>query len=198
MSVSAVVINGTTGIGKSATLQALGAVLAERRVPHALVDFDFLSLAWPPPADDPFNLRLGIRNLTDVAANYRAAGMERLAIASVLTNRADADAFARATEAERMLICRLRADPKTVEARLRLRHGAQAEWELPWFLERFNALQEELEAAAIDDLVIDVDELTPTEVAREVRPADLPKRGVEPGVASVAVTAQHATVVLAH
>ena len=54
---TSVVINGTTGVGKSATLQALGAVLAERRLPHALVDFDYLSLAWPAPADDPFNLR---------------------------------------------------------------------------------------------------------------------------------------------
>ena len=168
MSVTTVVINGTTGVGKSATLQALGAILAERRVPHALVDFDFLSLAWPPPADDPFNFRLGLRNLTDVAANYRSAGIERLALASVLTNRADADAFARATGAEKMLICRLRASASTVEARLRLRHGAQAEWELPWFLERFGVLQNELDIAAIDDVVIDVDELSPKGVAQEV------------------------------
>lgn len=168
MSVSSLVINGTTGVGKSATLQALGAVLAERRLPHALVDFDFLSLAWPAPSDDPFNLRLGLRNLTDVAANYRAAGLERLAIASVVTNRADADAFQRATGSERMLVCRLRATPRTVEARLRRRHGAQAEWELPWFLERFQVLENELEAAAIDDVVIDVDDLSPTDVAREV------------------------------
>ena len=35
MDVSAIVINGTTGIGKSATLQALGAALTDRRVPHA-------------------------------------------------------------------------------------------------------------------------------------------------------------------
>ena len=168
MSVSSLVINGTTGVGKSATLQALGAVLAERRLPHALVDFDFLSLAWPAPSDDPFNLRLGLRNLTDVAANYRAAGLERLAIASVVTNRADADAFQRATGSERMLVCRLRATPRTVEARLRRRHGAQAEWELPWFLERFQVLENELEAAAIDDVVIDVDDLSPTDVARKV------------------------------
>lgn len=168
MSVTSVVINGTTGIGKSATLQAMGAVLSERRLPHALVDFDFLSLAWPAPADDPFNLRLGLRNLTDVAANYRAAGIDRLAIASVLTNRADADAFVRATGSEQMLVCRLRADPRTVEARLRQRHGAQAEWELPWFLERFQVLENELEAAALDDLIIDVDDLSPKDVAHKV------------------------------
>ena len=167
MTVTAVVINGTTGVGKSATLQAMGALLAEQRLPHALVDFDFLSLAWPAPGDDPFNLRLGLRNLTDVAANYRAAGLERLGIASVVTNRADADAFLRATGSERMLICRLRAKPSTVEARLRRRHGAQAEWELPWFLERFQVLEDELDAAAIDDVVIDVDDLSPTAVARE-------------------------------
>ncbi|WP_106815716.1 nucleotide-binding protein [Microbacterium timonense] len=74
MSVTTVVINGTTGVGKSTTLQALGAVLAEQRSPHALVDFDFLSLAWPAPADDPFKVRLGLRNLAAVAANYRVAG----------------------------------------------------------------------------------------------------------------------------
>lgn len=168
MSVSSVVINGTTGVGKSATLQAMGAVLAERRLPHALVDFDFLSLAWPAPSYDPFNLRLGLRNLTDVAANYREAGLERLAIASVVTSRADADAFLHATGSERMLVVRLRAEPRTVEARLRRRHGTQAEWELPWFLERFQVLQKELDAAAIDDVVIDVDDLSPAAVAQEV------------------------------
>lgn len=168
MSVTSIVINGTTGVGKSTTLQALGAILAERGLPHALVDFDYLSLAWPAPADDPFNLRLGLRNLAEVAANYRAAGIDRLAIASVLTNRADVEAFSRATGTGRMLVCRLRADPQTIEARLRHRHAFQAAWELPWFLERFDALQNELDAAAIDDVVIDVDDRSPTAVAHEV------------------------------
>jgi broad-specificity NMP kinase len=166
--VTTVVINGTTGVGKSTTLQALGAVLAEQRSPHALVDFDFLSLAWPAPADDPFNFRLGLRNLTAVAANYRAAGLGRLAIASVVTSRADVDALMRATESDQMLVCRLRASPQTVEARLRQRHGSQAPWELPWFLERFNTLQNELDAAAVDDAIIEVDELSPRDVAREI------------------------------
>jgi adenylylsulfate kinase len=168
VTVTAVVINGTTGVGKTTTLQALGALLAERGLPHALVDFDHLSLAWPAPPDDPFNWRLGLRNLADVAVNYRAAGIDRLAVASVLTSRSDADALARAIGAERMLVCRLRADPRTVETRLRQRHASQAPWELPWFLERFTALQNELDAAAIDDVVIDVDDRSPTAVAQEI------------------------------
>jgi energy-coupling factor transporter ATP-binding protein EcfA2 len=165
---TSVFINGTSGVGKSTTLQALGAILAERALPHAMVDFDYLQLAWPAPADDPFNLRLGLRNLTDVAANYRAAGAERLALAHVLTNRDDADAFSRAIGAERMLVCRLRAEPQTIEARLRQRHGSDAPWELPWFLERFKALQDELDAAAIDDVVVNIDDKSPTAVAHEV------------------------------
>lgn len=165
---ASVVINGSVGVGKSTTLRALGDLLAQRRVPHALVDFDTLCSAWPAPVGDSFHLRLGLRNLTDVAANYRAAGMDRLAIASVLTNRAEVEAFSHATRADRMLVCGLRADPQTVEARLSQRHDQQAAWEMSWFVERFVAFQNELDAAAIDDMVINVDDRSPTAVAEEI------------------------------
>lgn len=168
MGFDSVFINGTTGVGKSTALQALGLLLVERGVPHAGVDFDYLRLAWPAPVDDPFHLQLGLRNLSAVASNYRAAGVQHLAVAYVLTNRPDAEAFARAIGGERMLVCRLRAEPDTIEARLRQRHGSEAPWELPWFLERFKALQDELDAAAIDDVVIEVDDLSPTEAAHQV------------------------------
>lgn len=137
-------------------------------MPHALVDLNYLRLAWPSPADDPFNLQLALRNLSAVAGSYRAAGVERLAVAYLRSSRRDAEGFARAIGGDRMLVCRLRARPATVEARLRHRHRGEAPRELPWFLERFEVLQDELEAAAIDGVVIDVDRLTPAEVARQV------------------------------
>jgi hypothetical protein len=49
----------------------LGDLLADRGVPHAVIDLDRFCQVWPAPEDDPFQHRLLLANLRAVADNYR-------------------------------------------------------------------------------------------------------------------------------
>lgn len=105
----ALFLTGTSGVGKSTTLQALSALLTARDVPHAAVDVDQLQLRWPVPVDDPFNRRLGLANLRVVAPNLWAAGAARLIVAHILTGPRDLAEYAEAAGVDRFFVCRLRA-----------------------------------------------------------------------------------------
>src|SRR5699024_6293872 len=45
-------------VGKTTVIDAIGEVLAERGVPGAAIDLDWLRRGWPAPPDDPLNNRL--------------------------------------------------------------------------------------------------------------------------------------------
>lgn len=115
---AAVLLNGSSGVGMSRTLSELGALLGERRAPHALIDLDYLTLSWPRPRDDPWGGRIARENLAAVAANYRRSGIDRIAIAHVFTDRAHLDgcrtALGAASAAE-IPVVRLRASRHVVE-----------------------------------------------------------------------------------
>ncbi|MFE6996689.1 hypothetical protein ACFVAE_12075 [Microbacterium sp. NPDC057659] len=171
---TAVILNGSSGVGKSRTLQELGALLAERGQSHALVDLDFLTLSWPRPQDDRWGSRIAYENLASVTENYRRSGIARFAVAHVFTDRAnlaDCRAALGAASASQAPLIRLRASRAVVEQRLRTRHATEAPWELEGFLAGHEDLSRALDEAALDDHVIDVDALTPREVAERVADA---------------------------
>jgi len=170
-SAEALFLTGTSGVGKSTTLQALSALLTARGMSHAAVDVDQLQLKWPVPADDPFNRRLGLQNLRAIVPNLRAAGAERLLLAHILTGSGDLQEYAAAAGVRRFFVCRLRATEAQVAARLRARHEHQGPWELAGFLEGYWALHRRMEEAGLDDAVIDVGERDPLEVAEAVATA---------------------------
>jgi energy-coupling factor transporter ATP-binding protein EcfA2 len=167
-SAEALFLTGTSGVGKSTTLQALSALLSARDVPHAAVDVDQLQLKWPVPADDPFNRRLGLQNLRVVAPNLRVAGAERLVLAHILTGPRDLEEYAEAAGVPGFFVCRLRASEAQIAARLRARHERFGPWELQGVLDGFWALHRRMEEAGIGDAVIDIDECGPLEVAEAV------------------------------
>ncbi|MFJ9840054.1 hypothetical protein ACIRYZ_06220 [Kitasatospora sp. NPDC101155] len=101
----------------------LGDLLADRGVPHAVIDLDRFCQAWPAPEDDPFQHRLLPVNLRAVADNYRAAGLHRLVPAGVAENAAERAAYQDALGMP-LRVCRLTAALPTVRARLRTRHEA--------------------------------------------------------------------------
>ncbi|MGN7978609.1 hypothetical protein ACTJJ4_13615 [Microbacterium sp. 22195] len=165
------ILNGASGVGKSRTLQELGALLGEKAVAHALVDLDFLTLSWPRPHDDPWGGRIARANLAAVSVNYRRSGIDRVVVAHVFTDRAHLDgcreALGAASASEAPLI-RLRASRDVVEQRLRARHATETAWELDGFLAGHDALTHALDAADLDDHIIDVDGLDPRAVAERV------------------------------
>ncbi|WP_461162893.1 hypothetical protein [Arthrobacter sp. R4-81] len=171
----ALLLNGSSGVGKSTALQALGAVLGERSVSHAFVDLDELALFWPRPTDDPWGGRTARANLAAVSKTYWAAGVQCIAVAHVFTDREHLDGCrvalshgVRVMDAERAPLVRLRTSRAVVEERLRRRHAVDAPWELEGFLAGYESLTRALDDAALDDVVIDVDDLTPRGVAERI------------------------------
>ncbi|MBC3762967.1 SDR family NAD(P)-dependent oxidoreductase [Quadrisphaera sp. RL12-1S] len=162
---AALLLNGTVGAGKSTTAEQLGHLLDQRGAAHARVDLDELRRAWPAPAHDPFQQELALANLRDVAANLRRAGAQRLVLAGVLEDRASRERCERALESP-LVVVRLRADVATVRERLQARHADDDG--LRWHLDRCAELHGVLEAAGVDDHVVDVDGMGPAEVAAAV------------------------------
>lgn len=149
----AVLITGTVGAGKTSTAEAVGQLLIERNVPHAVIDLDQLRSAWPGPEGDPFNHAIEIANLTSVAANYRAAGAVRLILAGVLEQRSARADYERAVNGS-VRVVRLLARPDELRERLRRRHADDAH-DLAWHLERAPELTAILDRAQVADAEID-------------------------------------------
>lgn len=142
-------LNGTVGSGKTSTASAIGAVLEERRIPHAVIDIDQLSVRWPSPADDPFDFRLTLANVVSVATNYRAAGVRIVVLAGVIETTHQLRRYEEelgvgdAVFDHVMLV----APPDVVEQRLRARHEDADE--LQWHLKRAPELASILGSAAL-------------------------------------------------
>ena len=147
-------INGTVGAGKSTVADAVGDVLAERGVPHAVIDLDELRRAWPSPAGDRFNTAIELANLRSVAANYRRAGARMLVLAGVIEHPDALVDYREALDGVTPVVVRLTVDPREGERRLHARHGAGDDG-LDWHLERHGELAGIIDAAGIPGPVIE-------------------------------------------
>lgn len=160
-------VNGTVGVGKSTLADALGA--AERGC-HAVIDLDAIRRLSPAPSSDRFNHELELLNLRSLAGNYRTAGAKRFIIAGVIEAQAEIPRYVDALGSEGMFVCRLVARPGVLESRLRFRHRNDPRG-LFWHLDRVEELSNILEAANIDDLVLDSSDIPSVELAATVRRA---------------------------
>jgi hypothetical protein len=159
----ALLISGTVGAGKTGAAEAVGSLLEARGVPGALIDLDAIRRSWPSPPDDPFNNAMELRNLAALARNYLDSGTRRLVLSGVLEVPAIRCRYQDAVQVP-LVIARLRVDLATIRRRLRRRHdGDRAA--LRWHLHRCGELDGILEAAGIEDVVIDATSLTTGEVA---------------------------------
>jgi adenylylsulfate kinase len=160
-----VVITGPVGVGKSSVAVVVSQLLAEAKQPHALVDMDHLRWCNLAPADDPFNMRLGLRNLALVWANYAAAGAERLIIADIVERRDDIDDYQKAVPGARIVVVRLRADLVTLRARLEYREVGTS---LDWHQARAAVLLAQMERDQLEDVVVDTEGKTVLAIAAQV------------------------------
>jgi len=76
-----VLITGVYGSGKSSVAAQIAYLLEQRSVPYALLDLDYLGWAGTGSSDHAEEFGLMLRNLADVAANYRQAGIEVFVLA---------------------------------------------------------------------------------------------------------------------
>lgn len=165
MDIPVLVITGPVGVGKSATARAVSECLDERGVAHAFIDMDWLRWCHPAPGEDPFHVRLGLRNLAAVWSRYQEAGARRLILADVVERREAVAEYRAAIPGAMVQVVRLRAAPATIRQRL---EGRETGASLAWYLHRAAELDQLMDAEQVGDLRVDTDGKTIEQVAREV------------------------------
>lgn len=163
---SALLVNGTVGVGKTSTAEAVGDLLADAGVAHAVLDLDSLRQSWPAPPGDRFNFGMLLRNVRSIAGNYLDAGAARLVLAGVIEQPDERKRLADAVGVE-LTVCRLRADHTVLRQRLTRRHHSEPE-ALRWHLDRSGELDGILDRSTVDDFVLDASNGSVTDVASSV------------------------------
>ncbi|MEV4351641.1 hypothetical protein AB0J83_44860 [Actinoplanes sp. NPDC049596] len=163
---AALLITGTVGVGKTATAEAVGELLAEEQVAHAVVDVDWLRRSWPAPPGDRFNGAIAVRNLRSVAANFFAAGAHRLILAGVIESHAERDEYQAAVGVP-LTVCRLTLAAGANRERLARRHTGDPE-PLGWHLARAPELAAVLDRTGVEDFTVDSGQGPVREIARAV------------------------------
>lgn len=165
--VDTVFVNGTVGAGKTTLAGALSAI---EPTAHAVVDLDEIRRLNFSSLADPFNHELELENLRALAGNFRRAGAEKFILAGVIEDRAEIARYLDALGSDGMLICRLVARAEVLSDRLSRRHATDPE-ALAWHRRRVGELTQILDAAAVDDLILDSSDTVAVELARSVRRA---------------------------
>lgn len=116
---------GPPGVGKTAVGWEIYQRLLRADCDPAYVDVDQLGICYPERATDPARHRLKARNVGVVRANYAAAGARCLVVSGVVDGSRGPDTHA--AGGGDITVCRLRADPDALVARLAARHGSFAQ-----------------------------------------------------------------------
>lgn len=161
----AIVITGPVGSGKTTVMATLTEIMEEQNTSCAGIDMDHFRWFFPKQPGDPFGGDVGRKNLAFLAANYRSVGIPVLAIADLVEKEEDRQKLAEALPDFEVTLIRLSVPMHLIEKRLRERESMDR---LPWYLERAPELEHIMAARDVGDIVIDVGERTPREVAAEI------------------------------
>jgi gluconate kinase len=165
VNVPTIIVTGPVGVGKSTVAEAMGYLLLAEKIPHANVDLDQLTAGPRSADDDMWGTKLGLSNLAAIWRNYQLAGAQRLIIARVIESRSELDGFRQAVPGADIVLVRLRAEPETLQARVR-RRGPWRDME--WHLKRSVELGAQMDAQPFEDVLIETDDRDVTAVARDV------------------------------
>jgi hypothetical protein len=163
--VFAVLVTGPPGSGKTATLTALLDALAEDGIPHAGVDVDEVSWAYPFP-----DLAQRCAHLRAWRDSHARAGATVLVVAEAIESRAHLADVLAALGADDHLLVRLRANPATLRERIVAREPA-GWFGLEHLLAETTRLQATMPSLAGVHVVLDSEQLTVAEIAESIRAA---------------------------
>jgi adenylylsulfate kinase len=130
--IKVIIVTGTMGSGKTTVVAEASDLLAQADVFHAAIDMDALGTGF---LEQGLMLDLPFRNLTSLWWNYRAAGARHLLLADAMESQAVFNRIREAILDAEFVVCRLRVDVATAQARLRSREPGM-------FQERFVAWAE--------------------------------------------------------
>jgi energy-coupling factor transporter ATP-binding protein EcfA2 len=160
--IPAIVITGPTGAGKTTAAQELCDLLAERGVRNAMVDMDALRWFYPPVEGDRFSAGLGFRNLAAIWPNLVEAGARAVILADVVEDAAQQKLYEELMPGAAVTMVRLDVPMDLIYQRLAGREVGES---LDWHRRRAPELQEIMERGGVGDVVIEVGERSPREVA---------------------------------
>lgn len=161
----AVLVTGPPGSGKTATLTALLDALAEDGVPHAGVDVDEISWAYPFP-----DLARRCGHLRAWRNSHARAGATLFVVAEVIESRAHLLDVLAALGTDDHLLVRLRAEPATLRERIIARepHGWFGLDQLLDETERLQATMPSLEGVHV---VLNSEHLSVAAITESIRAA---------------------------
>ncbi|QGN32242.1 hypothetical protein [Microlunatus sp. Gsoil 973] len=163
----AIFLNGSYGVGKSATLDHIGDLLAGVGQPFTLMDVDWYHRSWPPADFDKGNKIIEAKNMAAAWGNFRTAGPRQLVISGVIASEQERDRYSQALRLPVRSV-RLVATGPVTEARLRSRYTETQNAKYDWHATRYQVLSERLAQADLDEAIIRTDSLRPIDVAAEV------------------------------
>ncbi len=163
--IPAIVITGTVGVGKSTVMRAVSEALEARGIRHAGIDQDYLRWVFPAPEGDRFAAQLGLRNLAAIWPNLREVGLGCVLVADVVEHPSQAAQYERAMPGTRATVIRLTVPLPLILRRLEGRETGES---LAWSQHRAPELHGIQERAGVGDVVIDVGQRSPGEVAEEI------------------------------
>lgn len=162
---SILIITGPVGAGKTSAAEAVFDLLSTNKTPCAVIDFDWLTAAYPAPTDDRFNFRLGIKNLTSIIPNYLTLGIKLFIIPTVVENKAEIESFKELIKGTDIFVIRLSAEPATLHKRLDKREIGNL---LDWHKKRALELIEMFESKQLENLIIDTENKSIGSIAKEI------------------------------
>jgi energy-coupling factor transporter ATP-binding protein EcfA2 len=157
-----VVITGPVGSGKTTSMSALAELLAQRGESVAAIDLDSLRALWPEDPDDPFHMRLGLRNLRAIWPHFAERGARWLLLADIVEHPDQRSAYEAAIPGPLMVILRLDVPLERVHERLRRRESGES---LAWHLHRSGELHRMMTERGVGDIIVAVDDHDPAQVA---------------------------------
>jgi chloramphenicol 3-O-phosphotransferase len=160
--ISALVLIGSPGAGKSSVLEALATLHDIEDVDHGAIEAEQLSLGRPLlPASS------WVPQLDAVLSLQREAGRRRFLISATVETAAELAALRRATAAELLLVVCLTASPETVAARIDAREPDRWPGKQP-LIERARNLASSIPDVPGIDLAIDTEQRRAEDVAAEI------------------------------
>lgn len=165
-SIPVIVITGPVGSGKSTVAEAMAELLGNRDIRHALIDLDYLRSVHPHPDGDPFGVKLGLRNLAATWPNLLETGLRCVIVADVVEDKAATlAAYESAMPGTKITIVRLNVPLPVILRRL---EGRETEITIDWYRHRAPELQGIMDRGKVEDVLIEVGERTPHDVASEI------------------------------
>jgi adenylylsulfate kinase-like enzyme len=166
MRIPVLLITGPVAVGKTSVVAEIADTLKVTGIHFAAVDFDALSYCYPPtPGDDRYRTKLTFRNLAAVWRNFRKAGAERLLLACVLESRDDLVRFRRAIPGADVTVVRLHAKAPALRERVDRREVGLGR---AWHRQRAVELAKIMDAAKVEDILVETDKRTISVIAREI------------------------------